>query len=491
MDPKPIAHGGCQLLLLSPATKKRDLPDLEKKAIDRGSSDLWKMTADSVGSAGAWPDLGKNGHAGIPCVSDKLVIVALSPFFWSEQILRSGVVGRWVHRQPWEEGAPKLVLRQSAECEKTVTGFLRDAFMSALLEVAHAIGVDDDPYLIGADDNPYLIGADNDPCSRQGTGVGGSLRGAIVEFIRRGRTVRTSIQSLPFFSSHPFCRSRNVGETTHHPEDLNVIQESFSIPSNIVLSAPTAHETPRDNHPGYLCQNEYMLGVGVRIPFDFGVAEALWAFNVPLACVVPHSRKVIQTMAWYCEHRGYMADRCEARIFFARLTSEVDIWDVPERWEESLLDPVPRSRLSLPASQREEFFHWCESVHFAVAEEGERRALKRVRLSKEEGNLADSDSFIERAPRSSSSGQSTAMTELEGMASPLVVAQLKGELVASRAEGDVTRPSTVVEYLRSDTYRRRMEFKQAHHSESGYIRTLSDVAALYPKMDLSSLYWSP
>ncbi|KAL6002490.1 hypothetical protein ACLOJK_034423 [Asimina triloba] len=426
------------------------------------------------------------------------------------------------------------------------------------------IGVNNDPCLISVDNNPCLIGADNDPCSRRGSGEGRRvfkeaslrelpssllmrLRGAIVELIKRGCIVRTLIQSLPFFSSHPFCRSQKSGKQLITLEDLNVIREGYSILSNIVLSVPVAHETTWDNRPRYLCLNEYMLGVGVRIPFEFGVVEALWAFNVPPACIVSYSWKVIRTMAWYCERRGCSADRylwrelltrrssqgyveflarrdvkgidnpldCmlgwESRFFFARLTSERDIWGVPEQWEGPLSDPIPRSHLSLSASQwwalmyfrgttlrlhssRKEFFHWCESACFAVAKEGELRALKRVRSSEEEHNLADSDSSAKEAPGSSSSGQLTPTTELEGMTLLSVVAQLKEELEASRAKmlrGDVARSSAMVEYLRSDAYHRRVEFEQAHHSRSGYVRALSDVASLYLEIDLSSLYRSP
>ncbi|KAL6000543.1 hypothetical protein ACLOJK_024242 [Asimina triloba] len=140
-------------------------------------------------------------------------------------------------------------------------------------------------------------------------------------------------------------------------EDLDVIREGYSIPSNIVLSVPAAHETPRDNHPRHFCMNEYMLGAG--------------------AYIVPHSWKVIRTMAWYCKRRGCSANqylwrellthrssqgyieflawrnikgidnppdsmpRWESRFFFARLTSEVDIWGIPERWEEPLPDSIP------------------------------------------------------------------------------------------------------------------------------------------------------
>ncbi|KAL5980856.1 hypothetical protein ACLOJK_028776 [Asimina triloba] len=277
------------------------------------------------------------------------------------------------------------------------------------------------------------------------------------------------------------------------PKDLNVIRESYSISSSIVLSVPAAHETPRDNRPWYLYPNEYMLGAGVRIPFDFRIAEALWAFNVPSTCVIPHSLKVIQTMAWYCEHRGCMADQY--------LSKKGDNWGVPERWEDSLPDPIPRSRLSLPTSQRwalmyfrgttlhwhssrEEFFHWCESTHFVVVKEGERRTLKRVHPSKEEGNLADFDSSIERAPGIGGDGSAFG----DGLAQGVGGVSCRGGSAPIDALRFVARPSAVVEYLQSDAYHRRMEFEQAHHSLSGYVRARSDVAALYPEMDLSSLY---
>ncbi|KAL6001440.1 hypothetical protein ACLOJK_007178, partial [Asimina triloba] len=144
----------------------------------------------------------------------------------------------------------------------------------------------------------------------------------------------------------------------------------------------------------------------------------------------------------------------EARFFFARLTSKGDIWGVLEPWEESLPDLIPRSRLSLPAPQR-----WALM---------EQLTLKRVRPLEEEGNLANSDSSAREAPGSSSSGQLTPAAELEGMAPPSVAARLKEELKASRAEvarlqsmlqGDVARPSTISEYLRSNAYRRQVEFE--------------------------------
>ncbi|KAL5986646.1 hypothetical protein ACLOJK_014979 [Asimina triloba] len=88
--------------------------------------------------------------------------------------------------------------------------------------------------------------------------------------------------------------------------------------------------------------------------------------------------------------------------------------------------------------------------------------------SKKEGNLVESDSSTEEAPGSSSSGHLTLLAKLEETAPPSVMAQLKEELEASRAEvarlqsmlqGDVVQPSIMAEYLRSYAYRRQVEFE--------------------------------
>ncbi|KAL6002773.1 hypothetical protein ACLOJK_022993 [Asimina triloba] len=156
--------------------------------------------------------------------------------------------------------------------------------------------------LIGMDNDPCLIAVDNDPYLRQGSG-GRFLPPSSVpyelspHFLRpqRGNAYlrRRLFENSPL---HYRCdygvRSGTVrmsGKQLITPEDLNVIREGNSIPSNIVLSAPAAHETPQDNHLEYLCLNEYMLWAGVQIPFDYGVAEALWAFNVPPARIAPYS----------------------------------------------------------------------------------------------------------------------------------------------------------------------------------------------------------
>ncbi|KAL5986595.1 hypothetical protein ACLOJK_014928 [Asimina triloba] len=70
-------------------------------------------------------------------------------------------------------------------------------------------------------------------------------------------------------------------------EDLVAIRDSYSIPSNIVLSPSDSHETSRDYRPKHICLNESMLRAGVRIPFEFRVIEALLAFHVSLRMSPP------------------------------------------------------------------------------------------------------------------------------------------------------------------------------------------------------------
>ncbi|KAL5986487.1 hypothetical protein ACLOJK_014820 [Asimina triloba] len=371
----------------------------------------------------------------------------------------------------------------------TATRLLRDAFMSALLKEARALSVDDDP---------YFIDADNDPCSRKGLGgsaptpIISSLRavssfftsiegqrvfksaslwklpssllmrlwGGIVEFIRWRRTARASIKALPFFSLSLSVGVRMSGKKLITPEDLTVIREGYNIPSSIVLLVIATHETPRDNHPVYVCLSEYMLGARVQIPFDFEVAEVLWAFNVPLACVISHSRKCDGTKkASLILPNACMDGRRDFSLLGWRLRG---IFGASPSNGRSLC-LLPNGGLSCTSEAPP--FADTRRGKSSFAGEGEQRAPKRVHPSEEE-----------------------------------VVAQLKKELEASRAKvaqlqsmlrGDVAHPSAMVEYLRSDAYRRRMEFKQAHHSRSEYIKALLDVVVLYPELDLSSLYRSP
>ncbi|KAL5978189.1 hypothetical protein ACLOJK_029306 [Asimina triloba] len=55
---------------------------------------------------------------------------------------------------------------------------------------------------------------------------------------------------------------------------------------------------------------------------NFRVAKALWAFNVPPACIIPHSWKVIETMVWYYEHKGCSADQYLRRELLTHRSSQ-------------------------------------------------------------------------------------------------------------------------------------------------------------------------
>ncbi|KAL6002881.1 hypothetical protein ACLOJK_023103 [Asimina triloba] len=152
----------------------------------------------------------------------------------------------------------------------------------------------------------------------------------------------------------------------------------------------------------------------------------------------------------------------ESRFFFARLSSERDIWGVLKQWEEPIPELIPRLYVRLSAPQRwalmyfrgtalcwhpsrEEFFHLCESVRFAVMEKGKKHAPKRPCPSEEGRALVDSDSSAEDASElsptrgspivvdhtnhrgASLARESIVQSGSEGMVLSSVVAQLREE----------------------------------------------------------------
>ncbi|KAL5988658.1 hypothetical protein ACLOJK_026756 [Asimina triloba] len=142
------------------------------------------------------------------------------------------------------------------------------------------------------------------PCMLMGVGACESSLGTLVSVGDDPRSGQWSMgqflppssvpyESSPYFSSKKrggsYLRRRFFEDKPIMPEDLDVIQEGYSVPINIVLSLWTLHETSQDYRPGHLCLNEHMLRVVVRVPFEFEVAEALLAFQVLPARVTPHS----------------------------------------------------------------------------------------------------------------------------------------------------------------------------------------------------------
>ncbi|KAL6003232.1 hypothetical protein ACLOJK_023455 [Asimina triloba] len=53
-----------------------------------------------------------------------------------------------------------------------------------------------------------------------------------------------------------------------------------------------------------------------------------------------------------------------------------------------------------------------------------------------------------------------------------------------------SRALIISRYLRSDAHRQREEFERTHYAHGGFVKALLEDAALYPKLDLSSLYGS-
>ncbi|KAL6000558.1 hypothetical protein ACLOJK_024257 [Asimina triloba] len=173
----------------------------------------------------------------------------------------------------------------------------------------------------------------------------------------RGRGVGPSPSSVPYGSSPHFSYRKRGGSYLKRAKmlekqlttfkDLDVIREGYDIPASILLSAPAPHETSRDHRPGHLCLNEYMLGAGVQIPFDFREAKALWAFNVSLARYAVFSTwEDVKAIDNPPDH----VPGWESRFFLARLSSERDTWGIPEQWEEPLPNPIPRLYVKLSTS---------------------------------------------------------------------------------------------------------------------------------------------
>ncbi|KAL6001309.1 hypothetical protein ACLOJK_007043, partial [Asimina triloba] len=129
-----------------------------------------------------------------------------------------------------------------------------------------------------------------------------------------------------------------------------------------------------------------------------------------------------------------------------------DIWGVPEQWEEPFPGPIPRSYVRLATLQRwtlvyfrgtvlrwfplrEEFFHWCESVHFVAMEKGKKGDPKRARSMLL--NLSRSGDHLRRTldlGRASLPQEFVARSRSEGTVLSSGEVQFREELEASRAE---------------------------------------------------------
>ncbi|KAL5986370.1 hypothetical protein ACLOJK_014703 [Asimina triloba] len=262
-------------------------------------------------------------------------------------------------------------------------------------------------------------------------------------------------------------------------EDLGMIRDSYNIPNSIIKLPLASHETSRDYHPRHLCLNEYMLRAGVRVPCEFGVAEALVAFHVSPTRVTPHSWKVIQAMAWFCERGGYWVDGYLWReLLVCRLLRGYAVFS--RRGDVKTIDnppPIPRQVSPYVISGD------CLSL---VSLEGGVPSLVQVDAS----DHGDASALFSRGERKKGGGGwgGTVRKHIcrqggvawhfrpRHEATLSFAVPLEEELKASKAEvaclcallqEDVTRSSVVVEYLHSNVYHRRMEFELTHYSHDG------------------------
>ncbi|KAL6000726.1 hypothetical protein ACLOJK_006452, partial [Asimina triloba] len=107
---------------------------------------------------------------------------------------------------------------------------------------------------------------------------------------RSGETMPTSIIISPLQVVSSYYASDGA------QPDLAVVGGCYGILSNVLLSAPELHETPRDYRLGHICLYESMLKAEVRIPFKFEIAELLQYFHVASMCITIHSWKTIQAV---------------------------------------------------------------------------------------------------------------------------------------------------------------------------------------------------
>ncbi|KAL6000470.1 hypothetical protein ACLOJK_024169 [Asimina triloba] len=285
-------------------------------------------------------------------------------------------------------------------------------------------------------------------------------------------------------------------------EDLIAIRDSYGIPSSIVLLPSNPYETTRDYRFGHICLNESMLRAEIWIPFEFVVAEALLAFHVSSAHVIPHSWKVIPAALGLCGvlQEGRRENYRQSSQSYAGV--EVNVLFRPNIFREGHLG---HPRTVGGASARSYFRIRCRTGRLSAvgpdallgdpllvaaapvpslskAERKEGHSQKRARPSERGNSSADPGSFVEGIFELSPTGGTSPMTDHRDERSAVLLHEQRLSEVAR------LRSLAVAKYLRSDIYHHREEFECTHYSQGGYVRALSDVAALHPGIDLSPLY---
>ncbi|KAL6003242.1 hypothetical protein ACLOJK_023465 [Asimina triloba] len=123
---------------------------------------------------------------------------------------------------------------------------------------------------------------------------------------------------------------------------------------------------------------------------------------------------------------------------------------------------------------------------------------KGVILAKRDLERALEEATAEEASKLSSEVDvaTTEVAALLGQASYLgakeskLLAKLEESGQASGPLSGESRALIISRYLRSDAHRQREEFERTHYAHGGFVKGLLEDAALYPKLDLSSLYGS-
>ncbi|KAL6001697.1 hypothetical protein ACLOJK_007437 [Asimina triloba] len=134
-----------------------------------------------------------------------------------------------------------------------------------------------------------------------------------------------------FFGKHVQMEERGLISF----DDLALNKDRYEILGDIDSSAPELYETPWDDRPGYICLNEFIFKVGIRIPFEFGSA-----FGVALTFVGKGSVELINNLP------DSMPERKSS-------------WGVLDWWEKRLPNPI---------FALETFFYWCEILtHLATS----------------------------------------------------------------------------------------------------------------------------
>ncbi|KAL5975424.1 hypothetical protein ACLOJK_019746 [Asimina triloba] len=128
-----------------------------------------------------------------------------------------------------------------------------------------------------------------------------------------------------------------------------------------------------------------------------------------------------------------------------------------------------------------------EAAGSATAAEEKTEALRARSVdpdSDEESSHSGEVSALQERISVLSSRESELLAEFEIMRVEVVLlwmelGTLQADALSLRSISVDTHASIIVEYLRSDVHRRCEEYERSHHSQSGYVKALLDIAFLF------------